>query len=241
MKQKILETILSVFADWADPLPVACTKGCATCCTLNVSMTWLEGQRIHRFVKANCMEEWLAGRLAATGELTQPRMTVNAFAKACLDGVDLDPGPGDFGGTCPFLEEGLCCIYEVRPFGCLGFASQIPCVPGHHARVPAYYMAATTAIGQILEHLGRGGPWGNMISVLLALSEAPAFRQVAEMLDDRQRISRNRAACLTALPLPGFIIGVDEQAQVFPLLEKIYGSRIGGERLEDMLSEGESA
>lgn len=240
MKQEILETIFSVYAVWAAPLPVACTKGCATCCTLNVSMTWLEGQRIHRFVKANRMEEWFACRLAETGDLTQPQLTVNAFAKACLEGVDIDLGPGAFGGTCPFLEGGLCCIYEVRPFGCIGFASQIPCTSGQYARVPSYYMAATTAIGQIIEHLDCGNPWGNMISVLLALSEAPAFRKVAEVLDDPETIRQNRTACLTAQPLPGFLIGNEEQTQVFPLLEKIYGSRIGGERLEDILNGGES-
>ena len=238
MTQEILETIFSLFATWVKDMPVACTKGCSTCCTLNVSISWLEGVRIHRFIKANCMEEWLACQLDRTSPVNQPQMTANTFAATLLAGRDIPLQPVKFTGTCPFLEDNLCCIYEVRPFGCVGFASQTPCSPGQPARVPASYMTATTAINQILEHLSRDRPWGNMISILLLLAENPAFRQVAEILNTPEKINGHRNACHTAAPLPGFLIGNTEQAEVFPLLEKIYSAEISGRKLEDILDGG---
>lgn len=238
MMQDILETIFYLYDTWIRDLPVACHKGCTTCCTLNVSISWLEGRRIHRFIKANCMEEWLAWQLAKAARVSQPQMTTNAFAGACLAHKDIDLLPVDHSGVCPFLEDNLCCIYEVRPFACIGFASQTSCRPGEPARVPPYYMAATTAIGQILEHLSQGSPWGNMISILLTLSETPAFRRVGEILANPEMIRQHRQACLTALPLPGFLISAEEQSQVFPLLQKIYKSDIKGKRLEEILESG---
>lgn len=235
MTQEILETIFSLFATWVKDMPVACMKGCSTCCTINVSISWLEGVRIHRFIKANCMEEWLACKLGRTSPVSQPQMTANTFAAALLAGKDIPLQPMEFTGACPFLEDNLCCIYEVRPFGCVGFASQTPCSPGQPARVPASYMTATTAINQILEHLSRDRPWGNMISILLLLAENPAFRQVSEILNTPEKINGHRNACHIAAPLPGFLIGNTEQAEVFPLLEKIYTAEIGGRKLEGIL------
>ena len=238
MTQELLETIFSLFASYVKDMPVACTKGCSTCCTLNVSISWFEGVRIHRFIKANCMEEWFACQLDRTSPVSQPQMIANAFAEAVFAGRDIPLQPVAFTGTCPFLEENLCCIYEVRPFGCVGFASQTPCSPGQPARVPASYMSATTAVNQILEHLSRDRPWGNMISILLLLAETPAFHQVSEILNTPVKIKGHRSTCLTAAPLPGFLIGNTEQAEVFPLLERIYTAEIGGRKLEDILDAG---
>jgi hypothetical protein len=235
MMQDILETIFSLYEAWIKDLPVSCRRGCSTCCTLNVSISWFEGWRIHRFIKANCMEEWLAWQLDRDVPVNRPQLSTNAFAGACLAGTSIDVLPMDHTSTCPFLEDNLCCIYEVRPFACIGFASQTPCSPGQPARVPPYYLAATTAIDQILEHLSQGYPWGNMISVLLALAETPAFRRVAEILANSERIQQHHNACLTAMPLPGFLIGRENQTQVFPLLEKIYNADIKGNKLEDIL------
>lgn len=216
-------------------MPVACSKGCSTCCTASVAITWLEGQRIHRFIRANCMEEWLASQLARADLPRPPQTTVNAFAAACLAGDETALEPVDFDGTCPFLEQGICCIYEVRPFSCLGFASQLACSPGRHARVPAYYMAATTAVSQLIEHIDQGRPCGNMISILLALSESPAFSRVAELLDDPEKIRRNRTACLIAAPLPGFLISEEDRGQVLPLLDSILTAKIGDSTIETLL------
>ncbi len=235
MRLAILEAIISVFSVWASEMQVACRRGCTTCCTANVTVTWLEGQRIHRFIRANCMEEWLACQLARTSPPRQPQTTVNAFAEACLAGREIALEAVDFDGTCPFLEDNLCCIYEARPFSCLSFASQVPCIPGHHARVPAYYMAATTAVSQLIEHLGPGSACGNMISILLALSGIPANRRVAELLDNPEKIRHSREECLIARPLPGFLLSEEDRDTVLPLLDRILTTEVRGRTVEAFL------
>jgi Fe-S-cluster containining protein len=235
MRLAILEAILTVFSAWSSEMPVVCGKGCTTCCTASVTITWLEGQRIHRFIRNNCMEEWLACQLARAGELQQPQTTVNAFAESCLAGREIVLEPVNFSGICPFLEDNLCCIYEVRPFSCLSFASQIPCIPGHHARVPPYYMAATTAVSQLIEHLGQGSPCGNMVSILLALCGSPANRQVAKLLDDPEKIRHSREGCLIANPLPGFLLSEEDRDKVLPLLDRILRTEHAGTTIEEFL------
>ncbi|KAB2888905.1 MAG: hypothetical protein F9K32_14780 [Desulfobulbaceae bacterium] len=237
MRLAILEAIISVFSAWSSGMPVACRRGCTTCCTANVTVTWLEGQRIHRFIRANCMEEWLARQLAGASPPRQPQTTVNAFAEACLAGREIALEPVDFTGTCPFLEDSLCCIYEVRPFSCLSFASQVPCIPGHHARVPPYYMAATTAVSQLIEHLEPGSPCGNMITVLLALAGTPANRRVAELLDDPEKIRLSRKGCLTARPLPGFLLSEEDRDTVLPLLDRILTTKVRGRTIEEFFED----
>lgn len=216
-------------------MPVACSKGCATCCTASVNITWLEGQRIHRFIRANCMEEWLACQLGRASLPRPPQTTVNTFAAACLAGREPALEPTDFDDTCPFLEDNLCCIYEVRPFSCLGFLSQTPCSPGRHARVPSSYMAATTAVSQLIEHLGQGRPLGNMISILLALTDSPPFRRVAVELDDTERIAASRNACLVAAPLPGFLLSEEDRDLVLPLIDRILTTEVGDTTVEALL------
>ena len=235
MRLAILETILTVFSAWSSDMPVACSKGCATCCTASVTITWLEGQRIHRFIRNNCMEEWLACQLDRAEELQQPQTTINTFAKSCLAGREMVLEPVTFAGTCPFLEDNLCCIYEVRPFNCLGFVSQVLCTPGMHARVPPHYMAATTAVSQLIEHLGQGSPCGNMISILLALCKSPANRRVAELLDDPEKIRHSRDECLIAKPLPGFLLSEEDRDKVLPLLDRILRTEHDGTTIEEFL------
>jgi hypothetical protein len=235
MRLAILETILTVFSAWSNEMAVACGKGCATCCTASVTMSWLEGHRIHRFIRNNCMEEWLACQLDRAGELQQPQTTINTFAESCLVGREIVLEPVTFAGTCPFLEDDLCCIYEVRPFSCLGFVSQVPCTPGMHARVPSYYMSATTAVSQLIEHLGQGSPCGNMVNILLALCGIPANRRVAELLDDPEKIRHSRDECLIAHPLPGFLLSEEDRDKVFPLLDRILRTEQGGTTIEEFL------
>jgi uncharacterized protein len=75
---------------------VACAKGCASCCHMNVSITRTEAERIAK-ASGRCMSEVGASRHHATERHA--------------------------GTPCPFLEGGACSIYDDRPLSCRKHAS----------------------------------------------------------------------------------------------------------------------
>ncbi|SDO58657.1 YkgJ family cysteine cluster protein [Desulforhopalus singaporensis] len=239
MKQRILEQIYDTFTDWCagsrEFVPV-CRQGCSTCCTQNVTITALEGEKILRYIVASGRLEWFADQLSADRlNPTRPVLTTNDFAKACLEEKDVDDNGCASAARCPFLEEDTCTVYPVRPFGCRFFASSSRCSSEVCATVPDYYLAAGTAVSQLIEHLGQNEYWGNMIDVLFALLDISEFKVLAEKLDKSELVAR-RMHILTAKPLPGFLIGEEEGAQVIPLLEKIFNTEVDGRRIEDILN-----
>lgn len=224
MKQLILEKIFAFFDSWGSQISFACRKGCATCCTQDVTMTAVEGDMITGFLKKQNRQHWLMEKLGKGLPLHYPTCTTNEYARACLNGDDIDPGSGSFNKTCPFLEENLCTIYEVRPFSCRVFASEQICRKGISASLPQYYLSGATAVSQVIEHLGQGRPWGNMLHIL---THAASENKDAEPNPDQ---------CRTAQPLPGFLIGENDYPHVAPLLEQIFNAEISGRKIEDILN-----
>ncbi|MBB6309375.1 YkgJ family cysteine cluster protein [Xanthobacter tagetidis] len=89
---------------------LACHKGCGTCCQLQVVATMPEVLMVARYVRAMAggfgrVGVDLRGRLAGAGPAEEPAH------------------PMALGRECPFLAEGLCVIYPVRPMACRGHAS----------------------------------------------------------------------------------------------------------------------
>lgn len=235
LKEEILLEVYDEFEKWAKQEKTACTKGCAVCCTQNVTMTAVEGDLIHRFIREKGKMEWFAGKLREKRSTQRPEMTTNGFAAACLQGEDVEPGSYGNGDACPFLENNCCSIYAVRPFSCRCFASVEPCVPGVPAVIPDSYLSASTAVMQIIEHLGQGEYWGNMLDVLLALSDLPENRKYVELLPG-SLADQGRAQLVKALPVPGFLLLEEEMEEVGPLLQAIFAHRIGERSVEAILN-----
>jgi Fe-S-cluster containining protein len=235
LKEVILQIIYEAFAEWAAGFSFACTKGCAVCCTQNVTMTAVEGEVIHRLIRENDREGWLAGKLQAKGETERPRMTTNDFAGACLQGEDVQPEQHGNMSPCPFLEHGCCRIYEVRPFSCRCFASEQRCLSGTSALLPEYYLSASTAVMQIIEHLGQGEYWGNMLDVLSALCDLPENRSYATLLPP-SFADQSRFQVIKAKPLPGFLLLDWEMEKIAPLLNAIFSRKVGGKTVESILN-----
>ncbi|GAB6193614.1 YkgJ family cysteine cluster protein [Desulfocastanea catecholica] len=235
MKQQILHTIYDIFDQWNSEPGVACRKGCSYCCTQNVTITALEGESILRYIVAEGMSSWLAEKLSCPPGHQPPRMTTNDFAEACLEGREVDPGDQQNLSVCPFLEDNLCRIYPVRPFGCRLFISTRTCSALHPARISDEYFEAATAVSQLLEHLGQKEYWGNMLDVLPALLDIREFEEIAGQLTPI--LSRQaRLQTLTARPLPGFLLSEEHAQKVAPLLQKIFDTEINGRRVEDVLN-----
>ena len=236
MKHQVLTTIYQQFDEWSSTqVSPACHRGCSVCCTQNVTITAAEGELIIDYVKARGLAKWFAEKLEANLPDDSPSMTTNQFAKACLEEKDADPGQGSFSGRCPFLTSGSCMIYEVRPFGCRSFISTKTCTPGVPASLPQFFMSAVTAVSQVIEHLGQKEYWGNMLHVLYLLSAADSsFSFPHDAHPEKLVIAQT--SCLSARPLPGFLICEEDFPKVVPLLDTIFDSEINGKKIEDILN-----
>lgn len=235
LKEDILLSIYEAFSEWSAGFPFVCGEKCASCCTQNVTMTAVEGEAIHRWIRENGRESWFAGELQKKGVTGRPRMTTNDFADACLQGDDVQPEQYGNMSPCPFLENDCCRIYEVRPFSCRCFASEQRCHAGTSALLPEYYLSASTAVMQIIEHLGQGEYWGNMLDVLAALCDLPENRSVATLLPPLF-VDQARVQLVKAKPLPGFLLLEDEMDKISPLLDGIFTRKIGEKTVESILN-----
>ncbi|MBW1634727.1 MAG: YkgJ family cysteine cluster protein [Deltaproteobacteria bacterium] len=235
MKNQILKKIYTLFTEWSSHGQIACRKGCAVCCTRNVTITALEGEIILRFIIKHKMAQWFGEKLKVEKAHHRPKMSTNDFARACLQerNVDFSETPGQ--APCPFLEENICRIYPARPFGCRMMISERTCTADQPALLPERYLAASTAVTQIIEHLGQKEYWGNMLDVLPALCDISEFSPISRHLSTADMMQA-RLRTLTAKPLPGFLFTEEEEQTVSPLLQTLFDTEIEGKRIEDILN-----
>lgn len=93
--------------------PLDCHKGCATCCTLRVTATGPEILMIGRYVR------WSADKLKALNiDLAERIAEVNEKTR----GLDEQQRVA-LRLRCPYIHNGVCLIYQVRPLACRGHAS----------------------------------------------------------------------------------------------------------------------
>lgn len=82
--------------------PIACHKGCNFCCHIPVSATIVELDAVVRHVTAT----WSPVAIEAL------KVRIEATYAAFPDGRAASPAP------CPFLVDGSCSVYSVRPLSC---------------------------------------------------------------------------------------------------------------------------
>jgi Fe-S-cluster containining protein len=93
--------------------PLACHKGCATCCTLRVTATAPEILLIARYVR------WASAALKRADVDLEQRI---ADADRLTRGLSEEQRVA-LRRRCPFIANGVCVIYPVRPLACRGHAS----------------------------------------------------------------------------------------------------------------------
>lgn len=235
MKREILLTIYRIFEEWSQHLSVACKRGCASCCTHNVTMTALEGEEILRYLLAENKAEWGADIIGCAPQPPPVQMTTNQFAKACMENQDFEPEMESATNPCPFLADSICTIYPVRPFSCRLFVSTSTCKSGEAAIIPDYYFEAASATSQVLEHLGQKEYWGNMFDVLIALLDISEFREIGKRLN-AMMLMQAKMRILTAQPLPGFLLSEENMPRIEELFDRIFNAEVNGRRVEDILN-----
>ena len=156
--------------DGFDP---ACDKGCASCCTCNVTGTTLEGALIYDHLAPGKGMEALAAQVAAAPvRRYQPAITINQMVELCLNDLDLPEETNDpEAGPCLWLEDNLCPIYAIRPFGCRAMCSLENCKTSGEAQMPPLVLSANNVMMQYIEALDRPGASGNMADVLQFLTQ----------------------------------------------------------------------
>jgi hypothetical protein len=87
-KRKGLECIFSFFEEWSRAYPLACRKGCSSCCTRSVTITGLEGRVLREHLEREGRSGLLAELPALAAGDARPELTTNQFAAACLEGIE---------------------------------------------------------------------------------------------------------------------------------------------------------
>lgn len=96
-----------------DEPPLACGRGCATCCTLRVGATAPEVLLVTRFLRA------VTPRLLERGvDLVAGLREADARTTGLKEAARVA-----LRQRCPFIAQGVCVIYSVRPLACRGHAS----------------------------------------------------------------------------------------------------------------------
>ena len=217
-----LEAIYDFFDQFLKGTPLACKKGCSICCTTNVSMTTLEAQHI---IASGLLNDDLISRIkdAASRPHFVPSTTINTSAAMCLSENEMpeESSPITF-DPCPLLtSQGLCPIYEARPFSCRAMSSETLCTQGGEAYMAPFLVTVNLALYQILEHIDQAGWYGNMLDVLTLV------------LDDEHEDRGKTAAAMkgkvkTNRPLPCFIVPPDEVMRFKSFMRRLSKKQIGG-------------
>ncbi|HSH12100.1 MAG TPA: YkgJ family cysteine cluster protein, partial [Desulfurivibrionaceae bacterium] len=169
----MIDEIYQAFADESSGVDFACGPGCATCCTRSVTLTTGEGRLILDFLRR--MGRSLP-ELPRDPAPLRPALTTNGLAGSYLAGqvVLNEPESPWLFEPCVFLREGLCSIYEIRPFACRSLVSTVNCKNTGMAEAPERLVTLAIVTNQLLEGLDRGGFWGNLADVLAFLDEGAA-------------------------------------------------------------------
>jgi Fe-S-cluster containining protein len=178
-----LKSIYAVYDEFTAGIDRACRKHCASCCTCNVTGTTLEGWLIcNRLASATTDHAAFLEKLSETGFAGrfQPRVTINDMVALCMQGKDLPDERNDpAAGNCPLIEGDTCSIYAMRPFGCRAMLSTVDCTGRQEAHMPPLILSTNNIVMQYIETLDRPGASGNLIDILLFLSD-PVQRRAYE-------------------------------------------------------------
>lgn len=238
MKRRILKIIYEMFGHWTKNVRFACARGCPVCCTRDVMVTKPEAQLLLDYIVAEHGAPWLAEKLNDPPIPWPLSRTTNDYAAACLEGKEVTERDRRRNGVCPFLEHEICSVYPARPFSCRCFASTRVCRIDSAALLPPHYLSGATALSQVIEHLGQFEPWGNMLDLLFLLAPPAVVGDGAENHRSGPAGARTiaRSNCLTAKPLPGFLVEEDDAEPVGSLLDSIFTYPVGEKSVEDILN-----
>ncbi len=216
----MFEKIYRIYEKEIVELSFVCRVGCSTCCTQSVTMTTAEGGSImdylHREGRALPVLPDTAGR-------SRPACTTNGLAACCLAEMEVPPEIDEAWvyEPCMFLADDRCTIYPVRPFACRSFASLSNCAESGVAEAPDWFITLNIVVSQLVEHLDRGGRWGNMIDVLRYLESGET--------------GVGKEILLASQPVPGLLVMREELPVVDRFLARLADATRGDDVLQKLV------
>ena len=129
---------------------ITCTKGCSFCCLLHVEATIQECEAIVYYLYQNeaALGSFLKNYPRWRNRIRESGDIFKELAELSREVFSFQFGSGEIGTDyvlrkqeafsqaqvryarqniyCPFLNDGLCSIYEVRPYNCAGFYATTP-------------------------------------------------------------------------------------------------------------------
>lgn len=199
-----IEALYEFYDDFLKGYAFSCTAGCSTCCTTNIVTTTMEvdylmekaGNRVRDALREIDFDDTFGYR---------PSISINESASYYLK--EKYP-PEDTGvhikGICPLLsQEGLCSVYQFRPFSCRAMTSTKPCDPGEGAEMDPFLITVNLSVQQIIEHVDSKGFTGNLWDVVnYHETKAPI------------NLIKNR-------PFPGFLIPPQERGRFLAFTRRL--------------------
>lgn len=213
-----LLNVYTLFDQFASGLDTACRKGCALCCTTNVTMTTLEGEAIldHWSTLGQAPPVALLQQTARRPRF-QPVLTINHLAALCAAGQAFPEEAADpHAGPCPLLLNDACSVYAVRPLGCRVMLSLTDCAQTGAADMPDVALAASNLFAQFVEGLDAAGLSGNLTDVLLWLCNRNHINAAAghQKAVTPAALSANR-------PIPLLMVPPEYRRRLQPLLQAL--------------------
>lgn len=215
-----LKSIYAIYDAFIAGTQKACRKHCALCCTCNVTATTLEGWLISEHIRTSLTAPGFGSEspsFIAPARRFQPRVTINGMAALCVKGLPLPEELNDpAAGGCPLIEEDICPIYEVRPFGCRAMLSTVACHLGGEASMPPLILSANNIVMQFIEALDQPGATGNLLDILLYFSDTDRCRAY-----ERQPVLSWPQPLVPNQSIPVLMIPPEHRKAVQPLLRAL--------------------
>jgi len=212
----VLDQLYQIYDQFIIPLPVACRKFCARCCTCNVSLTTLEARKIILSMNVDSNRN-LLDILKKTINRPRfiPKITTNRLADLCLSGEDppeeeMDPS----WGPCPLLTDNACPVYEARPFACRCMVSTRQCAESGIADMDDFTLTVNHVFLQYIEHIDKNGYSGNLSDVL-----ARAILQEPKDSGGSSAILQN--TLIPNAPMKALLIPPEHREKIAPILSAI--------------------
>ncbi len=197
-----------------------CQKGCATCCTRNVTLTTLEAYRILSAAGPDLRKRCLSRiRSSADKKRLIPSVTANGFADLCMAEKEVPDDENDPAwGPCPVLDNEMCPLYAVRPMACRSLVSREDCGKNGFADMDDYVLTVNSVFAQYIEHIDAGGFTGNFTDMMLFMAgegNAEAYR--SGNLEQKPPLIRNH-------PMQILMVPPEHRQRIGKIIERLQGT-----------------
>ncbi len=217
-KLKILDHIYAIYDEFTESLNLACRKHCDHCCTCDVILTTLEGYKITNGLSPELAED-LIRKIQAAPEIEcfRPQITTNRLAIIYADGID---PPEDYISSnlsdCTILSDHQCPVYKLRPYGCRCLVSRYNCGENGYAEIDDFVLSVNTVFLQTIEHVDAGGCSGNLIDILLTMSDEENCEKYR-----KQALHCSASGLIPNHPLEVMMIPPEHRSRMAPILQKL--------------------